>query len=454
MIIVLPFIIIGALVIAIAIILVKMIVAPKRTAHLAQLYKQGRHSQVIKNAKQILAKEPRSTDAHYFLGMSYLGENKPELALMELKHVDEIGLFEGQVSELPFRKTIAELYLRFNQLDEAQKEYLLLINLEPEEPEHYYQAGKLFELRNAPDKAVKYYRKTIDMDKRHADSYARLGSILFRAKRLPEAREALEQAVKLQPGNAAACFSLGKIYKESKDFQTALGYYEKAAKDQEFKLKALMDRGACLIGMGDLVRAQAELERAVKMSTEESSNETIFTRYLLAYCYEQDKKYDEAIAQWEKINAKKPNFRDVPAKLAQYQDLRNDDHMKDYLTSGGDDFVALCRGIIEKMGLQVLDANFLENGLEMLAGESTAKWRNTKKLPSVFWFLQETDTVEESVVRTLHEKVKGGNFNRGILIVSATISRGAKEFAESRPIDLVDKDKLQNLLSGGQAPAT
>ena len=103
------------------------------------------------------------------------------------------------------------------------------------------------------------------------------------------------------------------------------------------------------------------------------------------------------------------------------------------------------------MGLSVLDATFIDKGLELLAGESSAKWRNTKKLPSVFWFLQETETIEESVVRTFHEKIKGGNFNRGVLIVSALFSRGAREFAESRPIDLVDKDKLQTLLAGKPA---
>lgn len=445
--IVIPFIIIGAVVVVIAIILVRMIVAPKRAAHLEQLYKQNRFPMAIKLAKQILVKDPRNPDAHYFLGLSYLAESKPELALMELKQVDQIGIFDGTIRELKFRTTIADLYSRFNQNEEAQKEYLLLINLEPQNPNHYYQAGKLFELRQAPEKAVKYYRKTIELEKTHADAYARLGSILFRAKRLPESREALEQAVRLQPANAAACFSLGKIFKEAKDFTSAMSYFEKAAKDTEFKSRALVERGTCLISMGDLERAQSELERALKLVSDEASTEGIFCRYLLAYCYEQDRKYDEAIAQWEKIQAKKPNFRDVLAKLAQYQDLRNDDEMKDYLTSGGDDFVRICRAIVQKMGLQVLDVTGLERGLEMLAAESQTKWRNTKKQPTLLWFIQETETIEESIIRSLHEKIKGGNYSRGIFIVSAPIGRSARDFAESRPIDLVDKDKLMLMLT-------
>lgn len=444
---IIPFIIIGAVVIVIAIILVKMIVAPKRDAHLAQLYKQNRFPMAIKLAKQIIAKDSRNHVAHYFLGMSYLGENKPELALMELKLVDQIGIFEGPVRELAFRKTSAELYTRFNQLEEAQKEYLLLINLDGQNPEYYYQAGKLFELRQSPDKAVKYYRKTIELNANHADAYARLGSILFRAKRLPEARDALERAVKLQPANAAACFSLGKIYKEAKEFNTAMAYFEKSAKDNEFRSKSLVERGTCLINMGDLLRAQSELERALKLSTDDGATEIIFARYLLAYCYEQDRKYDEAIAQWERIQAKKPNFRDVPAKLAQYQDLRNDDDMKDYLTAGGDDFVKICRRIVEGMGLQVQDVTAIEQGVEILAGEAKTQWRNTKKQPTLLWFVQETDTVEESAIRALHEKIKGGNYSRGIFIVSASFGRSARDFAESRPIDLVDKDKLLSMLT-------
>ena len=89
-------------------------------------------SLATKLARQILTKEPRNPDAHYYLGLCYLSDSKPELALMELKAVDKLGNFEGMISQITFRNAIADLYLRFNQYEEAQKEYLLLIQLEPE----------------------------------------------------------------------------------------------------------------------------------------------------------------------------------------------------------------------------------------------------------------------------------------------------------------------------------
>lgn len=443
-----PFIIIGAIVIFAFIILVKNILAPKRAAQLATLYKQNKVGQATKLAKQLLVKDPRNVDAHYYLALCYLADSKPEIALMELKAIDQIGLFEGMISEVVFRNTIGDLYLRFNQYEEAQKEYLLLIQQEPDNPHYYYLAGKMFELRDHAEKAVKYYRKTIELDRRHADAHARLGNILFRAKHHAEAKTVLEQALQLQPGNALACFYLGKIAKDNKDFKAAISNFEKALKDNELKGKALLERGSCFLAMGDNVRAEAELERAVKLGGSEDSNEVLFSRYLLAHLYEQQRKIDEAIAQWEAIAARKPGFRDVGAKLAEYQDLRADDKMKDYLTASNDEFANICKKAVETMGQTVQDMKEIPDGLEIIAGESSAKWRNTKKLPTIYQFLRLTETIEELRVRTFYESIKSNQVRKGVIVVSSVFSRGARDYAESRPIDLLDKEKLQKLLEG------
>lgn len=440
--IIIPFIIIGAVLVIIFIIIVRVVVAPKRGQHLAQLYNQKKIPLAIKQAKQILAKDPHNHLAHYYLGLCYLSDKKPELALMELKVVDQLGIFDGEINELNFRTTIAELFSRFNQHEEAQKEYLLLIQMQPQNAKFYYEAGRLFELRNHPDKAVKYYRKATELDNRNADAFGRLGSILYRAKRLSEAKEYLEQSVRLQAENVHACFALGKICKEGKDFQGALKYFEKSCKDPELKAKSLLERATCFISTGDMVQAVSELERSLKASTDENNTETLYARYLLAYCHEHNRNYDDAITQWELINAKKPNFRDVPAKLAQYQDIKSDDTIKDYLTSGDDEFIKMCTKVINSMGHEIQEVKKTEKGFEFLANENQNKWRNTKRQPVLYAFIRETETIEEPIVRLVHEKVKNGNMRKAIVITSSSYSRGAREFAESRPIDLVDKDRL------------
>ena len=79
--------------------IIKSIISPKKPSSMIQLYKQGKYSAAAKTAKQIMIKDPKSIDAHYCLGLSYIAEGKSELGLMELKTVNHIGIFTNFCTE-------------------------------------------------------------------------------------------------------------------------------------------------------------------------------------------------------------------------------------------------------------------------------------------------------------------------------------------------------------------
>lgn len=426
--------------------LVKSILAPKRVERLATLVKQKKSSAAVRVGKQIVAREPRNGDAHYYLGLAYLQDNKPELALMELKTVNEIGYFDGMVPEIPFREKIADLYAKFNQPEEALKEYLLLIQKNESNPDYYFRAGKLFESRGKGSRAVAYYKKAIAYEPAHDEAHMRMGKLLYRAKRPGEARGFLETAVKYQPDNYEAHFYLGKILKESKEYRSALSAFEKSAKSQEFKSRSLMERGVCYMKTNDTDRAISELERAVKLGGEAGGNELLYARYYLAAAYEQTRKIESAVEQWEQIYKQRPNFQNVAEKLSQYQDLREDDQVKDFLTMGEEEFQETCAAVARGMGLRVQDIEGIDQGCEVIAYEAQSKWRNARQMPKIIWFIRIPELIDESRVRALHEKMKSQNVTRGIMISSSNYSRAASSFAESRPIDLFNKDRLQEML--------
>ena len=426
--------------------IIKRVIAPQKVATLNELLKQGKYTAVTRMAKQIIAKEPRNAEAHFLLGQAYIADNKPEIALMEFKTVNQIGSFGGICKEPAFRKRIAELYAQFNQPEEALKEYLLLIKLEPTEADHYYHSGMLFEERNKSDKAVNFYRKTIEINPRHSGGHYKLGYVLYRGKKPVEAKVELENALKFDSENYMAHFYLGKILKENHDYVASLVSFEKAQRDPELKIKALVERGGCYMSMNNFDKAIVELERAIKLSKNESSTEVLFGRYFLAICHEKSRSIDLAIEQWEKIYAKKPSFRDVAEKLSQYQDLRADDKMKDYLTANLMDFQELCKSLTTVMNLRVTDINDIPNGCQIIAVDDDARWRNARKMPKLIFYLRVPEMIAESTVRNFHEKMKQIGVIRGVIITSSTFSRTAMDFAESRPIELLNKDKLQKML--------
>jgi tetratricopeptide (TPR) repeat protein len=444
--------IIGVALVGLTIVVIRLVLNPRRVEVVMALIKQGKLTQAIRLARQIIAHEPRNPDAHYVLGLAYKEAEKPELALMEFKTVNGLGMFTGLCREIPFRKEIAELYLAFHQTDEALKEYLLLVNAEPGVADHYYRAGDLLEERERTEKAALYFQKAVEIDPAFGAAHFRLGKILYRQKRPIEARLALDKAIRYNPENAPAFFYLGKLLKENHDYVGALVNFEKAEKDLELKSKVLLERGTCYMNMNNYENAVAELERAIRVSGDDNKTETLYARFFLGVCYEKTRQYELAVEQWEKVYAKRPQFRDVADKLSQFQELRTDDRIKDFLTVSQPEFLQMCQDIVIGMKLEVREVNEFPNGCQVQAAEAESKFRGVRKMPKLVRIYRVPDLIDDGAVRTMQEAMKKMGINKGVIITSSNFSRKAFEFAETRPIDLYNKDKLRELLAQAAKP--
>lgn len=417
------------------------------------LIKQGKSSQAIDLLKKIITKEPQSVDAHFLLAKAFILENKPELAFMEIKSINKIGGFSAVCPELEFRKLASKLFLQFNLPDEALKDYLLLIKLEPYEADNYYNVGILFEDRQKSNKAINYHRKAIDLDPRHAGAFMHLGLIMFNAKKLKDAKTFLDSALKYDDSNFIVHFYIGKIFKESKDYISAIASFEKALRDKSVKLKALIERGICFIALKKYDTAITELEKALTLVSKDkeiifSEQQLLYTHYFLAMAFEQTRNLDKAIENWVLINNKKKNFKDVSEKLSQYKELQENDNMKDFLTSSREEFIEICKVICTEIKLTAQDIKDVKSGIQLIGLESGKKdWKAAKKMPYLVRILRDSSTVSETEVRNILDEAKNLGIMKSILISSTEITTDAKKFAESRPLELIGKRKLVKLLS-------
>lgn len=428
--------------------IIKSSLAPKRVEGINKLIKQGKTVAAVKLAKSIIAKNQRDYLAHYYLGKAYLADNKPELALMEFKVVNQNALFNEEMPETEFRKQISQLYLKFNQPNEALKEFLLLTKLEPRNAEHFYNAGKIFEQNNKTDQAVSFYQQAIALNKKHVKAHASLGMMLYKTKQLESAKREISLAISLNPNEFSSYFYLGKILKEAKDYPGAVDAFEKALRDPEFKQRALLERGSCFMAVDNPDKAFVEFDRAVKASKNDSSQETLYSRYFLAACYERMHKIELAIEQWEKICAKNKGFLDTATKLSEYRDLQNNDNMKEYLTSSSENFIELCKKVaLNAMGMAAQNAEPTKYGCRMVATEAkNDNWMNMRQQLFYLLFFREPDPVEDNVVRQVADEVKKQNYSKAFICTSSGFSRSAINFAESRPVELINKQKLEMLL--------
>ena len=305
-----------------AIFVVKNIVLPRQAAATEYYLNRNNLLKAMRAAKAAIEKNPQNAEAHYLLGKVYLADKRDEQAFREYRSASRLGIEGKDIPETEFRETLAFLYAQFHEEEEALKEYILLIKMHPENPAYYFQAGKLFSTRNRTDLAEQYLKKAVSLNPKEGSYHFELGMLFYLSKRIKEANLEFEAALKLNPLDAHVLLYMGKIQKDAKEYAAAIPYLEKASRDQEYKLRSLVELGSCYMSLKMLDKAIQELERAVNIIEKEAEPDSLYARYFLAMCYEKIKDFPNAIAQWDKIYAQKRNFRDVGEKLTKYMEYR------------------------------------------------------------------------------------------------------------------------------------
>lgn len=442
--------IIGTVVVTLFCLLIKMLATPKKTDTIRKYIKQGKSTQAIKLAKQIIAKTPKDYKAHYYLGRAYILDNRPELALMEFKYVKENALFGEEIAEVPFRKELANLYQKFNQPNEALQELLLLTKLSPNDAEVYYKAGEILFNAGKLENALNLFRNSTKLDKKNSKAYEKIGIILYRVKQYKDAKRELDYALALNSENYACHYYIGKILKEAKEFSGAIKSFEKAQRDPVLKQKALIERATCYMSANRFDNAQIDLLRAIEYDKDNSKPETLHARYFLALCYEKNRQIDRAIEQYEAIARRNRSFKDVASKLQEYKELQTNDAMKDFLTANETEFAEICKNLIfSKMNLQVQQAETQKNHLQLLATEkSTGQWKQQRKPIYLIRFYRNPEPIDDLPVREALDKMKSLNGIKSYIFSSSGFTRSAINFAENRQIELIGREKLEKILQG------
>ena len=315
--------------------------------------------------------------------------------------------------------------------------------------DHFFKTGQIYEKQNRKDLALSVYKKCLALDPKNAKAHSSVGYILYQAKQFAEAKKELDLAIRLNPETYSCYYYLGKLLKDAKDYGGAVKAFDKAQRDNEFKQKALIERATCYMMANRLDNAQIDLQRAIELDKDGTSNDTLYARYFLAACYEKLRKIEKSIEQWEIIYNKNRSFRDVSNKLQEYKDLQTNDFLKDYLTCSDTEFVEICKNVITKtMNLTAQQAEIKKFGCQIMATDAaTGDWMNMRKQTYFIRFYRDPEPLEDAPVRETMDKAKSSNCTKSYILASAGFTRPAIVFAENRPVELVGKDKLQNLLS-------
>jgi len=421
-------------------------VLPKKMEDILKMIESGQTKLAIKKLNELLEKDDRNVYAHYLLAEAYFKEENFQYSIVEYRQVLKFARFDERMKESEIRSRLAKLYINREMVEDAKKEYLILTKIDPDNFENYFELGKIYFNAVTLDKAIPFFKKTISCNANHEQSYYFLGQIHYRSNAFVDARQMFINAIKLDPTNYKSHYFLGLVLRQQNDYDWAIKEFEISQKSEDLRVKSFLAKGSCYMEKGQLPKAVMEFQRGLKFARRGSETE-LNLRYFLADSQEKMRDIHSAISNWEKIVEVNANFRDVQEKLKNYSEFRQDDRIKDFLIAGLAQFEHVCRKLVEAMGHNIMDVEIVnDTDIEIIGTETEGKWRNTRQTNRIIRIIRTTDTIQDRLLRRLHQPLHLTNATRIIVITTGDFSQSAVDFANTRPIELMGKAQLVELL--------
>lgn len=211
--------------------------------------------------------------------------------------------------------------------DESLNEYLMAVQISPNDPKLHYNIGTAFQAKGDIPHAETAYKKSLELDPNYEKSKAALDGLekqattkkvkdlvnraleLQGAEKYQEAIAAYNAALEITPQDANLIFNLGTAYQASGDFDKAKENYkkatevdmsnpayEKAIKQVNVEIaNPLIQSAINKQTAGDYAGAIADYKKALELLNEDAQ-----TYFNLATAYQANKQLDEAIQAYQK----------------------------------------------------------------------------------------------------------------------------------------------------------
>jgi tetratricopeptide (TPR) repeat protein len=200
-------------------------------------------------------------------------------------------------------------YAKQGRLDDAIREYAIALRLQPNDPSIHYNFGNAYLRQGRVDEAIREYQTALKRDPEFPDIHNNLGNAYFQQGRLDEAVQEYVLALKLDPENPDIHTNLGAAYAKQGHLEAAIREYQFAIGFDQNLPDAHYNLGVAYAKQNRLDEAIAEYLVAVKL------NPSLFkAHYNLGQAYRLRGSPGEAKTHFETALRINPDFS--PAKQA------------------------------------------------------------------------------------------------------------------------------------------
>jgi len=267
------------------------------TSALAELYvKTGRIADAVREAQDIIKRDPKNLEAHKLLGRIYLRS---------------LGDMPGGNGS-------------DNILKLAIEQYEQIVQLDPDSVDDHLLLGRIYRLNNDLQKAEAELKTAIKLDPSSEEAVTTLAMLYTDEGDTAHALKVLS-SIPDSARSAKLYSALGAAYEQRKDYKNAIDAYKHAIVLDRDNLDAIRGLAENLMNDGQFDAALEQYKVIVDSNPEDAQS------YLqIAEIYRRQGKYDPALENLKKADALAPDSAGVPYNMAMIYEAqgRYDDAIK------------------------------------------------------------------------------------------------------------------------------
>ncbi|HEX4783975.1 MAG TPA: tetratricopeptide repeat protein, partial [Candidatus Sulfotelmatobacter sp.] len=253
------------------------------TSALAELYvKTGHIADAVKEAQDIIKRDPKNLEAHRLLGRIYLRS---------------LGDMPGGSGTDNILKLVIDQYEQ-------------IVKLDPESVDDHLLLGRLYRLNNDLQKAEGELKTAIKIDPNSEEAVTTLAMLYTDEGDTAHALKVLA-SIPDTARSAKLYAALGAAYEQRKDYKNAIDAYQHAIVLDRDNLDAIRGLAENLANDGQL---DAALEQYKVIA--DSNPEDAQTYVRMAEIYRRQAKYDLALENLKRADTLVPDTMDVPYSMA------------------------------------------------------------------------------------------------------------------------------------------
>jgi tetratricopeptide (TPR) repeat protein len=255
--------------------------------------------------------QQESSALHAFLvGQLSLNQEDFEGALKNFSKADELTTEPAPI----IHTKLADLYLRFGELDKALMAAKKAMSEDPSDPHIRLLYAGILESMGRDSEAEPMYRALIEEYPGKFDSYILLSNLYVKQKKFPQAVEVLKLLIARHPKEALGHYYLGRTYEQMGKLDLAEVEYTKVFEGDPALSNGSVELLRVLLRQKKTVKAEALCERILK---KDSTNP--LARKVLGHLKLGESKLDEALKHLDVLKDLEADPTDTRFKVALIQ---------------------------------------------------------------------------------------------------------------------------------------